>query len=82
MTKPAALAITFEGLDAHGQPLSTKVTLYATDHVFKDPTSPGLEVSPETLRLIKTGALPLAEIFNPTPAPSASTRTPLIYEEQ
>lgn len=79
MTTPtnpvAAVAVTTETLDAHGQPLATSVTLYKL-------TGEHHGISPETLRLIKTGALPLAEIFNPTPAPPASTRTPLIYEEQ
>lgn len=71
----AAVAVTTETLDAHGQPLSTSVTLYKLTGEHHD-------ISPETLRIIKTGALPLTEIFNPTGAPPASTRTPLIYEEQ
>lgn len=74
-TPVAAVAVTIETLDAHGQPGAPTVTLYNLTGATHD-------ISPETLRLIKTGALPLTEIFNSTSAPPASTRTPLIYEEQ
>lgn len=56
---PAAVAITTETLNGNGQQGFTTITLYDLNGGSRD-------ISHETLRLIKAGAIPLAEVFSPT----------------
>lgn len=57
--QPAAVAITTETLNENGLPRATTVTLYDLEGGSRD-------ISRETLRLIKTGAIPLAEVLGST----------------
>lgn len=60
MKNVAAIAVTIETLDSHGNPSPPNVALYS-------PTGAHRSISQEALHHIKAGALPLSEVFVLTP---------------